>query len=281
MLLPGPKPQTFSRCRAAGAASALVRICLRNAFHQQGVDAPVGVVPRDPGQPGINHEPHPVNRDGCLSHVGRDHNFGPVIPRHRRILVARRQFPVQWQDNISFRLRCAPDRFNGLGNFKPARHEHQHIPLTAAVDKTSESVCRRLPHRRPILAGTIGQVLNLHRKRPTGGGQDRARRQIFLQLLCIQRGRHNRQQQIRPIPFLLVERPRQRDVAVKMTLMKLVKKNGRHPAQLRILDHLPKQHPLRHKPDTCLCRGDILKPDLVTHLFAQFDPQLRRHPRGQ
>ena len=81
--------------------------------------------------------------------------------------------------------------------------------------------------------------------------------------------------------FLQIQGLGQRDVAVQMPLMKFIKQDHRHPAQFRIVDHLPQQDPFRHKPDPGLGGSAIFEPDLVAHLVPQAHAQFLRHPRRQ
>jgi hypothetical protein len=103
VLRPRPEPDAMARRRTAGAPRALVRIRLRNFFDQQRVEAPVRVVTRDPRQPGINHQSHAINRDARLRHIRGHHHLRPLVPRHRRILILRRQFAVQRQHEVTLR----------------------------------------------------------------------------------------------------------------------------------------------------------------------------------
>ena len=81
--------------------------------------------------------------------------------------------------------------------------------------------------------------------------------------------------------LLLVERLGERDVAVKMPLVKFVEENCRDAAQLRVVDHLPQQNAFGHEADFCLRRRDILKADLVADFLAKFDAEFRRDTLGE
>ena len=107
-----------------------------------------GIVTRNARQPAVNHQPHAVNGERRLGDVGGHDDFALVVARHGGVLVARRQFAVQRQQNETFRLRRVADGLDGLRNFKAARHEHQHVTVPAGTDVVAESLRRLFPNRR-------------------------------------------------------------------------------------------------------------------------------------
>jgi hypothetical protein len=81
--------------------------------------------------------------------------------------------------------------------------------------------------------------------------------------------------------FLLIQRLGERDVAVKVPLVKFVEQNCRHAAQLRVVNHLPQQNAFSYETNFGLRRSHVLKPDLVTDFLAEFHAQLGCDARGE
>ena len=80
-------------------------------------------------------------------------------------------------------------------------------------------------------------------------GRCSAFRKIFLQLRRVQRCGHHDEAQIRPVLFLQIQRAGQRDVAVKMPLVKFVEDENGNALQLRVVNHLPQQNALGDEAD--------------------------------
>ena len=158
VFLPRPEPHANARRGAARAARALVGVRLRDLFNQQRVDAAVGVVAGNARQAAINHQPHAVNRERRFGDVGGDDDLALVVTRHRGVLLARRQFAVQRQQNVTLRLRRVADGFDRLGNFKSARHEHQHVALAAGTDVIAERFGRLFPDRALVVVTRLRGV---------------------------------------------------------------------------------------------------------------------------
>ena len=87
---------------------------LANAFDEQSVDAAIGVEVRNTREPGINHEPHAVNRKRSFSDIGRNDYFALTITCDGGVLIFRRKLTMQRQQNKPTRLVGATDRFDGL-----------------------------------------------------------------------------------------------------------------------------------------------------------------------
>ena len=87
--------------------------------------------------------------------------------------------------------------------------------------------------------------------------------------------------EIRSRRFLDLQRPRQRDVAVQMPLVKLVKYDRADTAQFLVGEHLPQQHAFGDVADACRARGDIVEANLIADLLAKLHAAIFRHPRRQ
>src|SRR5450432_12188 len=108
-----------------------------------------------------------------------------------------------------------------------------------------------------------------------------ARREILFELVRFQRRRHDNELEIGPLRFLQLQSSRERDVAIKMPLVKFIEKNRGDSAQLRILEQLPEQNSLGDETDARLFRCDFFKSNLVSDLIAEPAATLRRHPPGK
>ena len=69
--------------------------------------------------------------------------------------------------------------------------------------------------------------------------------------------------------FLQLQRARERDVAVKMALVKFVEENRRHAAQLRILDQLAQQNSFGDEANARPRRRDVFEANLVADFVAE------------
>ena len=169
MFLARPQSHAHARRGPSRATGALVGRRLRDFINQQRVDAAIRVVARDACEAGINHQPHAVNRQRRFRDVRGDDNFAFVVTRNGSILIARRQFAVQRQKNKSFRLACVANGFNGLRDFKTARHKDKHVAFAIAMHILAECIRRLLPDRTFVnVAGQFG-VFHFHRKHPAFG----------------------------------------------------------------------------------------------------------------
>ena len=81
--------------------------------------------------------------------------------------------------------------------------------------------------------------------------------------------------------LLQIQRAGQRDVAVKMPLVKFIEDEGGNAAQLRVVNHLPQQHAFGDEADFRFRRRDVLEADLVADFVAKFDAEFLRHARGE
>ena len=265
---------------AARATRTLVGAGPRDFFHQQGVDAAVGVELRLPRQPRIHHDSHAVNGQRGLRHVGRDDDLARTRPGHRAVLRFGREFAVQRQHHAAVKRPMPAERLHRAADLIRPWHKHQKI--SRRLRRHPRTLARRhLPDRVVFEVHRFWQILDRHRITPPLRGQDLTGGQVVRQHRRIERRRHYHDQQIRPRRPLDLQRPRQRDVAVKMTLVKLIKHQRRHALEPRVERHLPEQNPLRHEAHSRFRRHPRLQPYLVTDLLPEFAAHLFRHPPRQ
>src|SRR5712671_6511126 len=81
--------------------------------------------------------------------------------------------------------------------------------------------------------------------------------------------------------LLQIQRPRQRDVAVKMPLVKLVEDQRRDAAQFRVVNHLPQQDAFRDKTDFGFGRRDVLEADLIADFLPKLHAEFLRNSRRE
>ena len=79
-------------------------------------------------------------------------------------------------------------------------------------------------------------------------------------------------------PPRTIQRTRQRDIAIEMTLVKLIENHCLQTAECGVFDQLPKQNPFGFKLDARGIAGRILKPDLIADFTSKVYAQLLCHP---
>ena len=135
----------FAATRAAGRAPGAVRPArparwsaeARLIFSiEQRVDAAIRIVARDARQAAVDHQPDAVDGQRGLGDVGGDDDLALVVAGHGGVLVARRQFAVQREQDEAAGLVAAADRLDGLANLEAARHEDQHVALAARARRS-------------------------------------------------------------------------------------------------------------------------------------------------
>ena len=230
-LVAGPQPPAEARRGAAGASRALIGGGAADLLDQQDVDAAVGIVTRDAGQAAVDHTPDAVDGERGFGDIGGDHDLALFVAGHGGVLVARRQFAVQGEQQEAARLVAAPQRLDGLGNLKAARHEDQHVSLTAGADKVAERR-RLLPHRALVEVTGGGGEFDLDRVRAPLGFKHAAGLEVLFERRGVERRRHDEELDIGAGGVLQVQGTGQRDVAVEMALVELVEDDGRDPAQV-------------------------------------------------
>ena len=99
MLALRPKPQAMARRRPAGATGALLRGSAADFFDEQGVDAAAGVEPRDAREAAVDDDLDSVDRERSFRHVCRHDRPALLIMGERGVLLRRRQFAVEGQDD--------------------------------------------------------------------------------------------------------------------------------------------------------------------------------------
>ena len=162
-------------------------------------------------------------------------------------------------------------------DFVGARHEDQRVARLGRMRR--QRLGREFPWRR--VTRRAFRMTDLHGKCSPSGLEDFAGGEVFLQLPHLQRGRHDDNFQIRTRGLLQVERPRQGDVAVKMTLVEFIEDDGRDPAQFRITDHAAEKDSLRDVKDARLGRAFALHPHLIADRLTERFPTLLSHPRSE
>ena len=122
VLLLRPEPPAQPRRSAAGAPGALVGRGPADLLDQQGVDAPIRIIARNARQPAVNHTPDAVNGQRGLGDVGGDHDLALIVTCHGGILVARRQFAVQREQDEAAGLgrNAGWPRSSGKSRSRPA-----------------------------------------------------------------------------------------------------------------------------------------------------------------
>ena len=108
-----------------------------------------------------------------------------------------------------------------------------------------------------------------------------ARPEVFFERRGIERGGHDQDLEIGPFGLLQVQGPGQGDIAVEMALVEFVEDEGRHAAQLGVLDHLAEEQAFGDKADAGFGAGGVLEANLVADLAAERGLAFRGDARRQ
>jgi hypothetical protein len=279
-----PQSQAPSRRRPPGPPGSLIGARLAYPFDKERVDPPVRVIAWDSGEAAVDHKPDAFDRDRRFRDIGGDDNLRLIVSRYRRVLVARREFAVQREEQVTPGLFSAPERFDRLMDFVAARHENKHVPGglgPGAAHVFGESFGRKLPYRRRFRAGPFGKVIDRDRKGASLGSQNGARLKVFFEESDVQRGGHYENEQIGAGLFLNVQRAGERDVAVKMPLVEFVENHGLNSGQRGILDQLAQQDAFRLELDARRIAGDVFETNLITDFAPEWNARLVRHARRE
>ena len=227
VLLLRPEPPAQARRSAAGAPGALVGRGAADLLDQQGVDAAIRIVARNARQAAVDHTPDAVNGQRGLGDVGGDDDLALIVAGHGGVLVARRQFAVQREQDEAAGLVATPDGLDRLGNLEAARHEDQHVALAARADKVAERLRRLVPDRALVEVAGRGREFDLDRERAPLRFEHAAGLEVLLQRRGVERRRHDQDLEVGPFGLLQIQRAGQRDVAVKVAFVELVEDEGR------------------------------------------------------
>ena len=221
----GPESETGAWRCSPGASRPLVSRGPTDLPDQEGVDAAAGIETRHPCQSAIDHPRDPVDREGGLRDVRRDDHLAAPSGRDRRILFRGGKFSVEGQDR-DLGGKSDPERRDGPGDLVGAGHEDQQVPAGFPEHRLG-----RLRGEVPrfFVSGFAVEVGDLDGMGPAGGTQDRAGGEVLLQGGGVERRRHHHDLQVGSSCFLKDECLCQRDIAVEVALVKLVKDKGGHP----------------------------------------------------
>ena len=237
-------------------------------------------------KPGIDHVHNPVDRQRGLGDVRRDDNLPPrrsvwIRPLRRRIedplLLLRRQTRVQRVHLDGPHLLA--QLLNLPGNLPArvfylllARQKQQHVTLRLVrVD-----LYHRPDRRLQVVPLRLLRVENLHGMQPSRHFNQRRIQEVILELLGLQRRRHDHHFQVWPLEDDLLQEPKQ-DVRRQRPLVRLVQNHHAILAQRRIRHRLPQQHTVRRKLHLGLGPTAVLETNRVPHLLPKTHVHLVRH----
>ena len=123
-----PEPIAHAGLESSGTALTLLGGCPRDPLELEAAHPRVGIEAQAAHQPGINHHPHPLERQTGLGDVGGEHDATDAGERcERRILRRGGQLPVQRQDA---RLgTVALQQLRHTADLPRPGQEHQHITV--------------------------------------------------------------------------------------------------------------------------------------------------------
>ena len=267
------EPDDASGSGTAGPARPLVCRRPADAPHLKRRKPRPGRVRRDPRQSAIDHGGDALDGERALGHVGGEDQPRAPGRQHGAVLLLRGKVAVQLRDRHPERpgqrragVRRPPD-------LRRAGQKHQHV----AVEPVGRQVRQRRRNLRFERRGRMRAVGDAQLEGSALGAQNRAVPQVGRHRAGIQGGRHDGQPQIRPRGPLQTIEQRQRQVAVQMTLVKLVERHGLHLPDLRVRKQPAREHALGHEAQPGAGSGGLLEAHLEAYRFAYTLAQLGRH----
>ena len=110
----------------------------------------------------------------------------------------------------------------------------------------------------------------------TGHSKKRRVHEVLLELLCIKRGRHDDDLEVRPPLYNLLQQTHQ-DIRGERTFVGFVKNDCAVALQVVVVHSLAQQHTICHVLHDGLRASHVLETNAVTDLLAQCDVHLLRH----
>ena len=171
---------------------------------------------------------------------------------------------------------------NGALDFVGAGHEDQRVAgILSFAGGALVGLGGGVPRRVAVGMQRLGKVLDRNRKRAALGMDVRARFEIGLEQVRVERGRHDDQQQVGPRGFLELQRLREGDIAVDVALVEFVEQDRGHARQIGLRQHLAQEDAFGLEMDARFGAADGLEADLVADLAAEFHAALFGHALGQ
>ncbi len=234
----GPQPHRHARSEAPGPPRPLVGRRARGGDRLQPGEAGGGVEQRRPGQPGVDHDAHPLDRQAGLGDVGGQHHLAAARQAgdQRRVLGARGQRSVERVD-VDRRVRAErfAQRRGGALDLGRAGQEDQHVALGLAAQDLAH---RRGGGRLDVLARAPGRPAHVHRVGPALAGHQRGGLAVAAQQrrhpVAVEGGRHDQDAQVGPQVAAGVQRQGQAQVGVQAALVELVEHHQGHALQPRV-----------------------------------------------
>ena len=154
----GPKPHADTRRGATRTTGALGRGGGADFFDEERVDAPVGIMTGDAGQPGIDDERDAIDRQRGFGDIGRNDDLASAPAIHGLVLLGSGKLAMQ-RKNRAAATKPRLQFPNRALDFVTARHEHQDIPL-GIFKMARHGVGGRFPDR--IFAGFVAEMEDFH-----------------------------------------------------------------------------------------------------------------------
>jgi len=123
LLMLGPQAQAVPGGRASGSTGALVRGGAADLFDQQGVDAAIGIVTRNPRESAIDHQAHAVDGE----HASRTGKRPQFLQRAQEVKNA---IPQKRLERIDFLRRqgiLPPEAKKALDQAKPLEEKGREL----------------------------------------------------------------------------------------------------------------------------------------------------------
>jgi hypothetical protein len=271
-----PKPVADARGRPPRPARPLLRRGPADRFDEQGANAAFRVITRHARLAAVNHMDDAVNGDGSFGHVGGDNHFAQAVGSEGQVLLLRRQFTMQGNERQRLaHARRAAGANRGV-DFSHTGHENQNITRIARLDDLRHDI-RRLLGLGPFVHH--GKMPDFHRIGLALRNQNGAVAKVFGDRFGFQRGGHDHHAQVGPAGLLQTLDQRQRDVAQKVALVKLIEQHGADVLQRRVVLQPAQQHALGHEANSRAQAGVVFKTNLVADFPAQRAVPLPSHPR--
>ncbi len=203
------------------------------------------------------------------------------VARDGGVLVGGREFAVERHGEPPTQARVVADFAQGPVDLVRAGHEHERVAFRVRGGETGQFLGGEFPGGDAVERRGAGEVFDVHRVRAATGNERFARREVFAEDGCFQRGRHDDEPQVGPGGFLDLQGAGEGDVAVEMAFVELVEENRRDARQCGVGEHLAQEDAFGDVFDARAGAGNVVEADAVADLRAERAVAFARHAGGE
>ena len=222
-------------------------------------------VARDARQAAVDYRGYAFNGDGAFRDIGGQNHFSLARRRYRAILFRGREIAVQ-RGNQKVVLRRQRLAFTGSApDFGRSGQENQNVTRVLLVEKIFNRSSRLLFERQC----RVGLMRDRKIEKAALGSKNRATTQVLSDGRRGQRCRHDNNSQIRPHRGLEPAKQGQCQIALEMTLVKLIQDNSVHSGEFRIRDQPACEDAFGQETKAGASARDFFKANLIPNGFSQ------------